>query len=92
MDLVLFCVHTVLMGILASLIVFLFLLRSQARRGELVNDPLAEKLVRDFRNVILPLVLALVLTAVAFYISVFLPLPPSPCSVSPSTCNYLMSI
>jgi len=92
MDLVLFCMYVVLMGILSSLIALLFLLRNQAKRGELVNDPLAEKLVRDFRSVMLPLVLALVLTAVAFYITVFLPLSPSPCKASPSICNYLMAI
>ena len=92
MDLVLFSLYIVLMGTLSLLIALLALLRNQAKKGNLVNDPLAEKLLKDFRGAILPIVLALLLTAIAFYITVFLPLPPSPCQTAPNICNYLMGI
>jgi len=92
MDLVLFSLYVVLMGALSLLIALLSLLRSQARRSELPNDPLAEKLRKNFKELILPLVLALVLTAAAFYITFFLYPIPSPCKAAPSICNYLMSI
>ena len=89
MDLVLFSLYVVLMGALSILIALLTQLHIQARRGELPNDPLAEKL-KDFKATILPLVLALVLVIIAFLIIVFLP-PPPPCT-TPNVCNYLMSI
>ena len=81
--------YVVLMGTLSFLIALQTRLYIQARRGELPNDLLAEKL-RDFKATILPLMVALVLIAIAFYFTVFLP-PPPPCT-TPNVCNYLMSI
>jgi hypothetical protein len=93
MDLVLFSLYVALMGALSFLIAEETSLYIQAKRGELRNAPDApidvEKL-RDFKATILPLLVALALTAVAFYITVFLPTPP-PCT-APNVCNYLMSI
>ena len=90
-----FCMYVVLMGTLSFLIALQTQLHIQAKRGELPNDPLAEKL-KDFKATILPLVIALVLTAITFYITVFLyPPPPLDVCTTPNTtniCNYLMSI
>jgi hypothetical protein len=91
----LFCMYVALMGILSLLIALETSLHIQAKRGELPNDPLTEKL-KDFKATILPLVIALALTAITFYITVFLyPTPPLDACTTPNTtnvCNYLMSI
>jgi len=99
MDLVLFCMYVVLMGALSLLIALLTQLRIQARRGELPNSlgsHIDVEKLKDFKATILPLVLALVLTAIAFYITVFLYPPPllDACTTPNATnvCNYLMSI
>jgi hypothetical protein len=79
------------MGALSLLIALETSLYIQARRGELPNSPDVEKLRKNFKELILSLATALVLIAIAFYISVFYP-PPPPCNAAPSICNYLMSI
>ncbi len=94
-----FSLYVVLMGTLSFLIALLTQLHIQAKRGELRNTPNmpidVEKL-RDFKATILPLMVALVLVIIAFYITVFLYPPPPPCLVpnatNPTVCNYLMSI
>ncbi len=98
MDLVLFSLYVVLMGTLSFLIALLTQLHIQAKRGELRNTPdtpIDTEKLRDFKATILPLVIALVLVIIAFYITVFpIPTPPPPCLVPNATniCNYLMSI
>ena len=95
MDLVLFSMYVVLMGALSLLIAEETTLYIRAKRGELPNDPHAEKLRKNFKELILSLVLALVLIAIAFYITVFLPTPPLDACTTPNAtniCNYLMSI
>jgi len=91
MDLVLFSLYVVLMGVLSFLIALLTQLRIQAKRGGLRNtldtSIDAEKL-RDFKAV-LPLVVALVLTIIVLIIMVLLP-PIPPCA-NTTVCNYLMS-
>jgi hypothetical protein len=99
MDLVLFCLYVVLMGMLSFLIALLTQLHIQAKRGELpnsLNSHIDVEKLKNFKATILPLVLALVLTAIAFYITVFL-YPPTPldaCTTPNATniCDFLMSI
>ncbi len=94
MDLVLFSLYVVLMGTLSFLIALLTQLHIQAKSGELRNTPdmpIDVEKLRDFKAAILPLVVALVLVIIAFYITVFLYPPPPPCT-NPTVCNYLMSI
>jgi hypothetical protein len=65
----------------------------QAKRGELRNSPdmlIDVEKLKDFKTTVLPLVIALVLVTIAFYITVFLLPPPPPCT-NPTVCNYLMS-
>jgi len=81
------------MGMLSFLIALLTRLHIQARRGELRNTPdmpIDVEKLRDFKATILPLVVALVLITIAFYITVFLPTPP-PCT-NTTVCNHLMNI
>jgi hypothetical protein len=85
--------YVVLMGTLSFLIALLTQMHIQAKRGELHNTPdipIDVEKLKDFKATILPLVLALVLIAIAFYITVFLLPPPPPCT-NPTVCNYLMS-
>ena len=91
--------YVVLMGILSLLIALQTQLHIQAKKGELPNSPdthIDVEKLKDFKAAILPLVLALVLTAITFYITVFLyPLPPLDACTTPNAtniCNYLMSI
>jgi len=79
MDLVLFSMYVVLIGALSFLIAC-----------ELRNTPIDVEKLRDFKAVILPLVVALVLAIIVLIIAVLLP-PPPPCT-NPTVCNYLMSI
>ena len=85
--------YVALMGTLSFLIAEETSLYIKTKRGKLRNTPDApidvEKL-KDFKATILPLVIALVLVAITFYFTVFLP-PPPPCT-TPNVCNYLMSI
>ena len=100
MDLVLFCMYVALMGALSFLIVKGTSLYIQARRGELHNTPdtpIDVEKLKDFKARILPLVIALVLIIIAFYITVFLyPTTPLDACTAPNAptniCNYLMSI
>jgi len=99
MDLVLFSLYVALMGMLSFLIALLTRLHIQARRGELRNTPdmpIDVEKLRDFKATILPLVIALVLITIAFYITVFLPIPtPLDACTTPNAtnvCNYLISI
>jgi hypothetical protein len=89
--------YVVLMGALSFLIALIASLHIKARRGELRNTPIDVEKLRDFKATILPLVVALVLVAIAFYITVFLypiPTPLDTCTTPNATnvCNYLMSI
>ncbi len=94
MDLLLFSLYVALMGTLSFLIALLTQLHIQAKRDELRNTPIDTEKLRDFKATMLPLVIALVLVIIAFYITVFLYPPPPPCLVPNATniCNYLMSI
>jgi len=86
--------YMALMGALSFLIALLTQLHTQAKRAELRNAPIDAEKLRDFKATILPLVVALVLVIISFYITVFLYPPPPPCPVPNATniCNYLMSI
>jgi len=95
----LFSLYVALMGMLSFLIALLTRLHIQARRGELRNTPdmpIDVEKLRDFKATILPLVIALVLITIAFYITVFLPIPtPLDACTTPNAtnvCNYLISI
>jgi uncharacterized membrane protein len=101
MDLVLFSLYVALMGALSFLIALLTRLHIQAKRGELRNTPdvpIDVEKLRDFKASILPLVIALVLVIIAFYITVFLypiPTPLDACTTNTTAnniCNYLISI
>ena len=94
-----FSLYVALMGMLSFLIALLTRLHIQARRGELRNTPdmpIDVEKLRDFKATILPLVIALVLITIAFYITVFLPIPtPLDACTTPNAtnvCNYLISI
>jgi hypothetical protein len=88
--------YVALMGTLSFLIALLTQLHIQAKRGELRNTPdmpIDVEKLKDFKATILPLVIALVLVIIAFYITVFLPIPtPLDACTTPNVCNYLMSI